>query len=69
MLPGRGVLYYHDRLVISAAVTADRAKFLIRQRIALRAVSDILPRLDHRGCQPFYVIQGHVYQVKSQPCR
>ena len=52
------------RLVISAAVTADRAKFLIRQRIALRAVSDILPRLDHRGRQPFHLIHMPLDDVK-----
>ena len=60
------ILHYHDRLVVTITIAADRTQFLISQSKAFFAISDIRSRAGHRTRKLFYLILGHIDDVKRQ---
>ena len=61
-----GVLHHHNGLVIAFVAAADRAKLLIRQRIAFLAVADVGFSLCNSSRQARHLLLRHIDDVKRQ---
>ena len=60
------IFHNHDLFMVSLRIGTDRTQFLISQSKAFFAVSDIRSRAGHRTRKLFYLILGHIDDVKRQ---
>ena len=60
------IFHNHDLFMVSLRIGTDRTQFLISQRKAFFAISDIRSRAGHRTRKLFYLILGHIDDVKRQ---
>ncbi len=64
-----GGFHYHDRSMVTSAVSTDWTFFRICQCVTGLAVTDILSGIQNRICQSFYPLRRHVENMKGQTLR